>query len=75
MTKPSSKRPSRPTGPNRLKDGNPSVAAAAFAAAPAATGSVCRFLGHDFQEGETICYRGKTWICFGGQWSKTDVAC
>lgn len=75
MTESGSGTPRRAAGPNRIREGDPAVAAAAFAAAPAATGNACRFLGHDFDEGETICYRGKTWICFGGHWSKTEVSC
>lgn len=66
------------SGPNRLSEGDSAkarAAAAAAAAALTAAGSGCRFLGHDFAEGETICYRSKVWICSGGSWAKTAVDC
>lgn len=50
-------------------------AAMAAAAAVSLQGTSCRFLGHDFAEGETICYRDEVWVCSLGQWARTGVRC
>lgn len=82
MAKP--KKAKRPTGPNRFPEAKaqdagsaPGIVAAATAAAAAvaAQGAGCRFLGHDFAEGEKICYRDEIWVCAMGQWARTGVAC
>lgn len=74
----------RRSGPNRHPDlpSDPGQAKATIAAATAAAasasageGSGCRFLGHNFGDGETICYDDKVWICTMGRWVKTDVSC
>jgi hypothetical protein len=74
----------RLTGPNRFPDpnGGSEAAAQTVAAATAAAAAVvavqsagCRFLGHDFAEGETICYRNEVWVCSLGQWARTGVDC
>jgi hypothetical protein len=72
------KRSSKTVGPNRLPEGDRAKATAAAAAASAAltaAESGCRFLGQDFAEGDTICYRSKVWICSGGSWARTSVNC
>jgi len=41
---------------------------------PAAPG-VCLFLGKEYQQDETVCWRSRLWRCDGGSWVKTDEAC
>ena len=72
----------RTAGPNRFPEprgtdpaATLATATAAAAAAAALQGAGCRFLGQDFVEGDTICYRDEVWICSLGQWTRTGVAC
>lgn len=41
----------------------------------AALQSPCRYLGREFYEGDTICYRGDEWRCSAGNWIETGEKC
>ena len=66
--KTSYKRVGNVADPNKLQDAPGPEHLAALA-------PTCKFLGKEFDQGDTICYNNAEWICTNVGWQKTGNSC